>query len=728
MNATDAGSVRDPMTASPRMRDDLVVTPDISNVTPSYVIEDPLRGKFYRVGVPEFTFMSLLDGRASIAAALGTAAGQLGRRALAEHEALALCHWLLDSQLAHTDDSAQADRLCESAEKIAQRRLAGNINPLMIKVPLVNPDGLLEAIGPWVAWLFSWQFFLVWIGACSYGVYLVAAGWDHRAASAGVILDRDNWLRLAMAWALLKVLHELAHGLACKKYGGTVPEAGVTFLFLAPLAYVDVTSSWRFRCKWHRMATAGAGMYVELFAAAIAVICWSNTSAGLAHHFALNVAVMASFNTLLFNGNPLVRFDGYFIFSDLLGIPNLYSCSQQCLVAAMQKYLLGLQPPTTSLPRRKLAMVQIYGAAALAWRVACFLSLALLLLGMFSHFGVLLAAVLLALAWGVPGIRIARQLVQNRSRQPVNKRRLAVSVGACLSLAAVASLLLVHPGTVKAPAVVEYSPLTVIRAATPGFVREIRVRSGDVVEPGQVIAVLENEELLAELADLQLAFQQSVLRERTCHLEAQLGKSQAERANQEALEKKIAEMRDRIAGLTVRTPVGGHAFEPDIDSLEGRYLQTGGVIAFVGTEQTKELLIAVDQDDIDLFLCQLGRAVDVRTRLSGGTWLAARLTQAEPRGSVELPHPAFAAPVGGPLAVRPNRESQRSSENEGGNYELLTPVFLVKAELPPEQSLQLHAGQLATVTFRSPTETVASRIVSRTQAWIQRQIAAGRAK
>ena len=116
-----------------------------------------------------------------------------------------------------------------------------------------------------------------------------------------------------------------------------MPAAGITFLFFAPLAYVDVTSSWRFRSKWHRMATAAAGMYVELFAAAIALILWSNTLPGLRHYLALNVAVMASFSTLLFNGNPLIRFDGYFILSDLLEIPNLYPNSQQYLVDVIQK-------------------------------------------------------------------------------------------------------------------------------------------------------------------------------------------------------------------------------------------------------------------------------------------------------------------------------------------------------------------------------------------------------
>ena len=139
VNSSDIQSVRDPAIARLKLREDLVISPDISGGTRCYAIEDPLRSKFYLVGIPEFTFISLLDGRTSIAGALSSAAQQLGPQALLEHEALAICQWLLDSQLAQTDDSAMASQLCESAEKIAQRRLLGSINPLMIKIPLMNP-------------------------------------------------------------------------------------------------------------------------------------------------------------------------------------------------------------------------------------------------------------------------------------------------------------------------------------------------------------------------------------------------------------------------------------------------------------------------------------------------------------------------------------------------------------------------------------------------------------
>lgn len=722
MQTSENYSVRDPNNLKVKLRDDLIISPRISGDTSYYVVEDPLRGKFYRLGVPEYTFVSLLDGKMTIAEALGQAAVKLGRLALAEQESLALCRWLLDCQLAQTDESVEASNVYESAEKISERSLLGYLNPLMIKLPLMNPDRTLTTMLPWTGWILSWPFFIVWLATCLYGIYLAAADWSHIASSTRVILDQDNWLRLMVAWVLLKILHEFAHGLACKKFGGTVPSAGITVIFFAPLAYVNVTSSWRFRSKWHRSLTAIAGMYVELFAAAIAVFVWTNTSPGVAHQLAFNVAMMAGVNTLIFNGNPLVRFDGYFIVSDLLEIPNLYSYSQQSLMELVEKFFAGHEPPASPFPPHKVLALRIYAIAAVVWKIVFFLGMALALVGMLSQLGVLLATLLLSLGLVLPAIKLVVRLFSDRAAHAVNKRRLLITAASCAALSVAAILLLIRPSTVQSPAVIEYSPLTIIRATAPGFVREIRVRSGDLVEAGQVIAVLENRELAAELADLELALQQSLLKGRMYRKDEQLAKCEVEQGNRIAIEKRLKELRERIANLTVRTPVGGRVCGDDVQSLTGRYLPLGGEIAAIGGEKTKELLIAVEQDDVDMFLACIGQMIGVRTRPGNREALQARLTKVDPSGSMELPHPAMAAPVGGPLAVKTKPASEHDSDKKKKGFELLNPVFLAKAELPPEESQRVHAGQLAFISFRSPTDTVAGRLVKSVQRWMQRKM------
>ena len=206
------------------------------------------------------------------------------------------------------------------------------------------------------------------------------------------------------------MLHETAHGLACKRFGGTVGSAGFTLLFFMPLAYVDVTSSWRFRSKWQRIATAAAGIYAELFVASIATMVWAASSPGTLQTMALNIALTAGVSTLVFNANPLVRFDGYFILSDLLEMPNLYSCGQQWMADFLQWHVLGRETATPAWPRKKAWIIRVYAVAALAWRVLFFLTFALGLIGTLGHLGMVLAAVLLGFAWGLPVVQTVRRL------------------------------------------------------------------------------------------------------------------------------------------------------------------------------------------------------------------------------------------------------------------------------------------------------------------------------
>jgi putative peptide zinc metalloprotease protein len=723
VNFTDP-HVREPSTAVVALRDGLVFTPDVSRDPPGYTIEDPLRGKFYRVGVPEYTVLSLLDGRVSIAEAVGVAAVKLGAQALAEHEALALVRWLLDCQLAYPAAANQTERLSEAARRNEQRRLLSMLNPLAIQIPLCRPDRLLGVLTQRLEWLFSGWSVAVWIAVVGYAIYLIAAGWDCLGEQTPVILDRDNWLRLAAAWLLLKVLHELAHGVVCKHYGGNVPTAGLTLILLFPLAYVDVTSSWRFRSKWQRIATAAAGMAAELFVAALAIIAWSNTPQGLAHHMALNIAVTAGVSTLLFNGNPLVRFDGYFIASDLLDVPNLYSCGQQYLDNLVQEHLLSRQTPSPSWPAGRKGLIRLYALAALAWRALFYLTLALSLVGRLSHLGVAIAVGLLGFGWGMPLAQMIRRTVQAASGQCINRGRIAATAAAGMAVALTGALLATRPGRVDAPAVVDYASHTVIRAASPGFVREVCVANGQQVRTGQVIVVLQNTELETELADLELALQQSIIRGRIDLQNDELAKQQVEEAQQRALSKKIADLRSRVESLTIRAPSAGRLVARDLDSLPGRYLHEGNEIAVLGQEDAKELVIAVVQDDVHIFDARQRDAGDVQVRTRSGNEFSARLSKVDPRASTDLPHPALAANVGGPLAVKPRSQPEKTGETAGTSYEMLAPVFIGKAILSNDQSLEVWSGQVTTVSLHTASDSAGARWHKSLQRWIEKYTSA----
>ena len=486
-----------------------------------------------------------------------------------------------------------------------------------------------------------------------------------------------------------------------------------------PLAYVDVTSSWRFLSKWQRMTTAAAGIYAELFVASIATIAWVNLSPGTWQTMALNIALTAGVSTLVFNANPLVRFDGYFILSDLIEIPNLYTCSQAGMADFVQSYVLGRETATPAWPPAKAWIIRVYAVAALAWRVLFFLTLAVALVGMLGHLGMLLASLLLGFAWGVPVAQTVRRLSRTAAGQPIRKRRMAVSLAVSVVALVILGAVLTRPGRVAAPAVVEYAPLSIVRASAPGFVAEILVASGDAVVPGQPIAVLRNDELEAELADLELARGESLVKSRMLIQARELAKLEVESADRAAIEKKIAELRTRVASLTVRAAAAGRIYARNLDALRGRYLQAGDELAVLGSEEAKELLVAVPQDDVALFGNHLGFG-DIHARTAAGDYVAARLTSLDPRGSSELPHAALSATVGGPLAVKPTARSEESAEKPEHKCELISPVFQGKAALTADDSRRLCAGQLVAVSFRTEEETIAMRIYRGVKRWIGR--------
>jgi len=716
-------AVREPTNTLLALRGDLRFTPELSADRPYYVIEDPLRGKFYRVGVPEFTFLSLLDGKTTVARALGAAASQLGPLALAESEALGVCRWLVDCQLASTAESASVARLLDTARQDDRRRVRNRLNPLLIKIPLVNPDRLLRAAAPWCGWVFSRPFVLLWAGLCGYALCVVWLDGSHFAAAPAVIFDRDNWLRLAGVWFGLKLLHESFHGLACKHFGGTVRSAGLMLIVLTPVAFVDVNSAWRFRGKWQRIATAAAGMYVELLVAALAVIVWHETTQPALRCLCYDVALMASLHTLLFNANPLVRFDGYFILSDWLEIPNLHSCGQQYLGFLVQRRLLGWDATLPDWPPRKALLIRVYALAAIAWRVLISVTLVLALLGLFSYLGLLLSAFLVIYWHVVPIAAMLRQVFQQRSGQPFRMGRLAGAAAVLAAAVAAAVMFLGRPGTIVAPAAVEYFPLTVVRAESPGFVRAVCVRDGDQLARGQVIARLANPELQYTAADIQLALEQSAIKGRVFFRDGELAKYQVELANQESLRKKLAEAQGQVEALTVRTPVAGRVIARELDSLVGRYLSAGVEIAVVGREDVKELVLAVPQEDAQPFLAQLGKPVRFRIRGIPGETHTAPLAKLNPRALVDLPHPALGAQVGGPLPVRARAPGADRAERPDQPYELLAPRFAGSVPLTPSQSAALSAGQLALVVFHTADETAGARLLETLDRWVRQQLA-----
>ncbi|MHC4125916.1 MAG: hypothetical protein ACYSRR_05620, partial [Planctomycetota bacterium] len=295
-----------------------------------YVLEDSTNNKYSRLSSEAYRFIAMLDGSRTVEQAWRICNEQLGDNAPTQPEIIQLLGQLYCSNLLQAELSPDTQSLFNRYRKRISRQIRGHLtNLLFIRIPLLDPDVFLDR---WVGILgrvFSLTGLIIWSVMLTLGLYFVISNFSRFIDRSTNILATNNLLLLYLSFFLIKICHEFGHAFACKKFGqlngngGQVHTMGVMFLVFMPLPYVDASSSWAFRKKWHRAFVGLAGVMVELMAASIAAIIWAATSAGTLHMLAHNIIFIASLSTVIFNGNPLLRFDGYYVLSDLIEIPNL---------------------------------------------------------------------------------------------------------------------------------------------------------------------------------------------------------------------------------------------------------------------------------------------------------------------------------------------------------------------------------------------------------------------
>lgn len=701
-----------------KLRGDLTFTPDTSGGTPFYLVEDRLNSRFFRLGVTEYTFVSLLDGQTTVDEALSQLSTVLPNHQMTQADAASQCKWLIEMDLAHSAGSVQSSRLAESAKTTRDNQALQQFNPLMFRLPLMRPDAWFDRLAKPLGWLFSPIAGLFWLVLLAVGGYLVAAQWERFLASSQGLFAPGNWFWLALVWLVLKIVHEISHGVVCKKYSGKVRETGVMFMLFAPLAYVDVTSSWRFRSRLQRMHVAAAGMYTELMIAAVAAIVWSQTESPWLANLCFNIIFMSSLTTLLFNANPLMKFDGYYILSDALDIPNLDTSGRNYLRTWGRKYLFGAPATLPDWGLKNGIIVRVYGWASFGWRTMVCLSMVLTAATLFHGAGVVLALLAIVLWYGLPAFTLAKYLAAGEPGDQPNRVRFFLTTGAAFVLGGGFLLLAPWPGVRQAPVVVEYSPPMVIRAASSGFLQTIHVRNGEEVKPGQLLLQLENRPLVRELADLDLQIQQSLIRGRQFHQQGKLAAEQAEAKKREGLQSQRTEKQLQVDQLAIYAPSAGRVVARNLAAKQGVWLEQGDEIVTIGNESKKELALSIAQNDLKVFDRRVGETVLIH--LPHRAAFEGKLQRVVPQATLEPPHAALLAANGGPIAVKPKADSGEAT------FELLQPRFKGVVLLNASQSERLFSGQRAWVSYRPFDESIGVHLYFAATDWIrQRFTAAG---
>lgn len=552
-----------------RVRKDLRVEPQLYGGEPCFILKDPVSLAYFRFSPVQYRVLELVDGR-TLPEICDAAERQMGP-ARPDREAIGgMLTQLASSGLITHDGSGQGEALYQRASSLAhgrRRALLGSL--LYIKLPGIDPEPVLARIHPWLKWIYSPLAVLAAVG-----LMLLAGGYTLVHLDQFLVRIRDESLEqflsvqtifwLWVALGVCKVVHEFGHGLTCKHFGGECHEMGLLFLVFSPCLYCDATDAWTMPNKWHRIAVSAGGIYVELVIASIATLFWWHTGPGTLHDIALALMTLCSVNTFLLNANPLMRFDGYYILSDLLEVPNLRLKAQQAWQSFVDRRLLGLStaaPDLAALGRRRWPF--------LLYAVASWLYKWLLCLGILWFFytvlepyrlgslSVLLAGVVASQLLVRPLFGLARRWWSAR-RQPGGVRWLRVCLTAgCAGGLVLAALLCPVPRRVTAAAVVQGRDQLAVHVGTAGRVTEIAVRDGTSVEAGDVLARLADPEL-----ELQVARLASEVRrlESMAVRHAALGQpaeEQAIRVLQRHAAEELAARARQLAQLEIRAPASG---------------------------------------------------------------------------------------------------------------------------------------------------------------------------
>lgn len=476
--------------ALPRLREelDLLPGPALGDGQPSWTLHDPVRNQFLRLDWPTFEILSRwsLDDPQAIA---DSVASETTLQISAE-EVKQVAQFLLEHQLVQPQGSNSARQLAERLEKIQGSPLKWLLHHyLFFRIPLWRPDGWLERWQNAASVFYSRSFLALTLAAFALGLFQVARQWDVFFAS---LVDTFSWSGLAaygIALMGVKFLHELGHAFTAKRLGCRVPAMGIAFLVLWPVAYTDTNETWRLTSRWQRLQVASAGIATELVIAAWATLVWALLPDGAWRSVAFVLATTSWVATLAINASPFMRFDGYFILSDWLDLPNLHQRSFALARWKLREWLFALgEPKPEHFSTRREAGLILFAWATWLYRLVVFLGIAVLV----YHFGIKLVGIALfavEILWFIL-LPLKQEWKAWTERWP----RIRASRRSRYSLALLATVLLLAvvpwPGRVTASAILRPSDAWPVYAPSGARVEALPFKEGELVPQGATLLQL----------------------------------------------------------------------------------------------------------------------------------------------------------------------------------------------------------------------------------------------
>lgn len=650
-----------------------------------YSIQLPNK-RFIRIGKTEYLVACCLNGQRTSAQVLQELQRIDSDLVITESEILHIADWL-----------AKAGALSNTTSNEKAGRSLNRFNPFSIRQSILTGKSV-ESIGRFFAFAVSRWFIsaslLLWLVA---GMLLVS-DWKNAWGYSQKLFVADSALWWIVAWVVLKLFHEAGHAAFAVKYGCRIHCAGISWIFFAPVPFVDLSGMWLNPNRWQRAICCLGGIYFELTVSSMAILLFAISSNEPLRYVCSMIFTLGTVNTLVVNANPFMKFDGYHLLSELLDWPNLYSDAQ----TAMTTLSSSLLSTTTANPQRHNLILASYGLLCLFYRALFWLTLILGVYLAFHVTGILILATFLYIYFLSPWITQSLRSMNHASvgnaqqtsfcHQLVHKRTILLRATCCTLSVSMILWFLPSPWQPTIPGVVSYHRPHVIRNEAEGFVQTVHLMAGSHVRKGDVLAILRNPDLETDyrLKNIEV----TSLREQSISLRSKgkIGESQSIRAKLEAAEEQLLQLDSKRQSLSILSPCDGKLVDWHLPDRLGHYLELGEDIGLITETEQIEVIGYVDQTDIALFKESTDSRVAIR--LNNGTILPATLTEITPRASEHLEAIQLAAVHGGPLTV-----TQTTSEKGINEMRLPSPRITIKAIIDQDQATRVRPGQLVGLTL-----------------------------
>ena len=695
----------------PRLRQDLKLLPGPTEQdgAPTWRIHDPIRNRFFQIGWLEF---ELLSRWAEAADALDLVRRVADQTALEPRpdELAELLGFLSRNQLLLAEDQA--------TRKGLKRRWLAGVRPwqetllhhyLFFRVPLVRPARFLDATLPLARLLMHPVMLALLVIAALADLLLVTRQWETFSQTFQYFFTIEGLIGYALAISVSKTLHELAHAWTARHYGVRVPTMGVAFLVLWPMLYTDTSESWKLANPRHRFRVAAAGITAELALAIVAALCWALAPEGPVRSVLFLLATTTWVLTLAINASPFMRFDGYYLLSDALDIPNLHERSSALARHWLRRRLFGIEqaPPEPLWTARQRAALVLFALATWLYRLVLFLGIALLVYHLFFKLlGIVLMAV--EIGWFIlrPIGTELRWLWQHRHEMQVRPQ----AIGAVIVCLALAAWLIPVATDVTAPAMLRAQEEQNVFAPAPARVAEIAVKNDQTVRKGDRLLRLESP-------DLQSRIERTAMRIRSHQAELRLRGTSEQRLERarvvvEQLAESLADLeaaRAEVAQLDLVAQSDGRVRDLPPDLIEGRWVNPKQLLLRVTSDRGALLEAYVGEQQVGAV--EAGQAVIFYPAAVGRPIVRGRIRSIDTAAMAVVPRPLLASTQGGEMAV--SVEQSRSLRAHDPFYRIM-----IETEPGTADTDTVLRGR---ARIDIGLQTVANNLFSRTAALILRE-------